>query len=185
MKKLHVFHGRCRIDVELLARSIEFSTTIYLSAEQASKIRENNLKDDLERFIETYCQRKSFKDFQVRPVRIIFSEKERSLVSGIYLLIRLNFPTQFNYETPGMHYDRSYRTLVEAFKDIRHEIFSRTGIPFINNSTSPRQRLGKGGESITSLKKERDRAQRELRDLKRLIEFGNRRSGSKDSKKTN
>ena len=171
------------MEVELLANRVEFSTTIHISAEQAKVIRERNLFDYLDEFVKTYAFRKSSVNYKVEPVRITFTEEARLKVSGVRLVIRLFFPKG---ESFTMYYAGAERTLAQAFKDIRHEISARTGVPFVNHSTASRRSLGKSGKSIASLEKERNRAQRELEKLKRLIEFGNsRRSGSKDSKKTN
>ena len=168
------------MEVELLANRVEFSTTIHISAEQAKVIRERNLFDYLDEFVKTYAFRKSSVNYKVEAVRITFTEEARLKVSGVKLVIRLFFPKG---ESFTMHYAGAERTLAQAFKDIRHEISARTGVPFVNHSTSPGRTLGKGGESITSIKKARDRAQRELDKLKRLIEFGkNRRSSSKKRK---
>jgi hypothetical protein len=177
---LYKFLGRCRLEVELLANRVEFSTTIHISAEQAKVIRERNLFDYLDEFVKTYAFRKSPVNYKVEAVRITFTEEARLKVSGVKLVIRLFFPKG---ESFTMHYAGAERTLAQAFKDIRHEISTRTGVPFVNHSTSPGRSLGKSGESIASLKKERNRAQRELDNLKRLIEFGkNRRSSSKKRK---
>lgn len=181
----HQFIGPFRLDVECFATRMEFSTTIHISAEQERVIRERELKDPLTQFIKDKCSSKSFPGFLVEPLRTSFTEKARSQVSGVKIVIRLNFPSDRD-QPKTMRYELSRRILLELFKAIRHEIRDRTGVPFVNHSTSPRRSLGKGSESIASLKKERNRAQRELDNLKRLIEFGNsRRSGSKDSKKTN
>jgi len=178
-------YGPCTIFLELFSTRVEFSTKIHFSAEQARFIREEGLQHTLTDFIERLCARKSFGAFKVEPLRISFTERERSQVSGVVILIRLNFPSNPN-EASEMRYELARRVLVDLFKDIRYEVSTRTGLPFVNHSTASRRSLGKSGESIASLKKERDRAQRELDNLKRLIEFGkNRRSSSKDSKKTN
>lgn len=175
-------YGPCTIFLELFSTRVEFSTKIHLSAEQARFIREKGLEHTLTDFIELLCARKSFGTFKVEPLRTSFTERERSQVSGVVLLIRLNFPSNRDAASE-MRYELARRVLVDLFKDIRYEVSTRTGLPFANRFTSSRQRLGKGGESIASLKKERDRAQRELANFKRLIEYGNsRRSGSKKSK---
>lgn len=168
------------MEVELLANRVEFSTTIHISAEQAKVIREQNLFDYLDEFVKSYVVRKSSVNYKVEALRIEFTEEARLKVSGVKLVIRLFFPRGDHFT---MYYAGAERTLAQAFKDIRHEISARTGVPFVNRSTASRRRLGKGGESIKSLEKERDRAKRELDNLKRLIEFGkNRRSGSEESK---
>lgn len=168
------FVGRCPIQIELLGSRIEISTLIKLSAEQSQSIKENKLGDSLTEFVRSYCVRLSYTEFAVDPVRIEFTEYTRSKVSGIKLVVRLHFN---NYER-GMPYQGVVNNLERAFKAIRDEISTRTSLPFVNHSTSSRKRLGKGGESIASLKKERDRAKRDLANLKRLIEYeGNRRSG--------
>lgn len=178
----HQFIGPFRLDVECFATRIEFSTTIHISGEQERVIRESGLKDPLTQFIKDKCSSKSFPGFLVEPLRASFTEKARSQVSGVKIVIRLNFPSDSD-QPKTMRYELARRILLELFKAIRHEIRDRTGLPFVNRSTASRRRLGKGGESIKSLEKERDRAKRELDKLKRLIEFGkNRRSGSEESK---
>jgi len=164
------FVGRCPIQVELLGSRIEISTLIKLSAEQSQSIKEKKLADSLTEFVRSYCVRLSYREFGVDPVRIDFTEYTRLKVSGIKLVVRLHFS---NYER-GMPYEASVKNLASAFKAIRDEIHTSTNVPSINNSTSSRKRLGKGGESIASLKKERDCAKRDLANLKRLID--NRRS---------
>lgn len=168
------FVGRCPIEIELLSSRVEISTLIKLSAEQAHSIKENKLADSLTKFVNSYCKRLSYPEFAVEPIRIDFTEYTRLKVSGIKLVVRLHFS---NYEN-GMPYEASVKNLARAFKAIRDEISTSTNVPSLNHSTSSRKRLGKGGESIASLKKERDRAKRDLANLKRLIEYGgNRRSG--------
>lgn len=173
-------YGPCTIFLELFSTRVEFSTKIHFSAEQARFIREKGLEHTLTDFIERLCARKSFGTFRVEPLRISFTELERSQVSGVVILIRLNFPSNPD-EASEMRYELARRVLVDLFKDIRYEVSTRTGLPFANRSTSPRRSLGKSGKSITSLEKERDRAQRDLERLRRLIEFGN--SGGSGSKK--
>ena len=156
----HQFIGPFRLDVECFATRMEFSTTIHISAEQERVIRERELKDPLTQFIKDKCSSKSFPGFLVEPLRTSFTEKARSQVSGIKIVIRLNFPSDRD-QPKTMRYELSRRILLELFKAIRHEIRDRTGLPFVNRSTSPGRSLGKSGESIASLKKERDRAKRE------------------------
>lgn len=178
------FRGRTRIDIELLPEAMQFSTEIKLSLEQVTVIREKNLAESLELFIITLCSRHSYGKMILDPIRILFTEGTRLNVNGIKILIRLSFATANDSQIEvGVPYARFIKALTFINNAVRDEIHARTGIPFVNRSTSSRRRVGKSGESIASLKKERDRAKRELDNLKRLINFGeNRRSSRKTSK---